>query len=98
MCESRSPPLNREFAFLTLKVLKDLRGVQPGAEAGQAPVSDLLPALVRDHLAVLLHDHQLGDGGDLVALLQLTEGERTEERTCGGLKLHLTHFHSVITI
>lgn len=76
--ESRSPPLKREFGFLTLKVLKDLCGVQPGPEAGQAPVSDLLPALVRDHLAVLLHDHQLGDGGDLVALLQLTETERTE--------------------
>lgn len=77
--ESRSPPLNREFGFLTLKVLKDLCGVQPGPKAGQAPVSDLLPALVRDHLAVLLHDHQLGNGGDLVALLQLTEKERTEQ-------------------
>lgn len=65
--------------LLTLKVLKDLCGVQPGPKAGQAPVSDLLPALVRDHLAVLLHDHQLGNGGDLVALLQLTEKERTEQ-------------------
>lgn len=62
--------------LLTLKVLKDLCSVQPGPEAGQAPVSNLLPALVRDHLAVLFHDDQLGDGGDLVALLQLAEGEK----------------------
>lgn len=61
-----------EFCFLSLKILKDLCSIQPGPEAGQAPVSDLLPAFIRDHLAVLLHDHQLGNGGDLVALLQLT--------------------------
>lgn len=79
------------LVFLTLKVLKDLCGVQPGPEAGQAPLSDLLPALVCDHLAVLLHDHQLGNGGDLVTLLQLTEKERTEQ-----LKPHLTYFHIVI--
>lgn len=63
--------LLNEFGFLTLKVLKELCSVQPGAEAGQAPLSDLLPALVGDHLAVLPHDHQLGHGGDLVPLLQL---------------------------
>lgn len=55
--------------FLALKVLKDLRGVQPGAEAGQAFFSDLCAALVRDHVAVLLHDHQFGHCCDLVALL-----------------------------
>lgn len=65
---------------LTLKVLKDLRGFQPGPEAGQASVSDLFPALVCDHVAVLLHDHQFGHCCDLVALLQLTETETRDKR------------------
>lgn len=65
-------------AVLTLKVLKDFGSIQPGAEAGQASVPDLFSALVCDHVAILLHDHQLWDGGDLVALLQLTVRHRTD--------------------
>lgn len=64
--------------FLTLKVLEDLRSVQPGPEAGQASVSDLFPALVCDHVAVLLHNHQFGHSCDLVALPQLTKTEKKE--------------------
>lgn len=74
--EEISPTFHLCGCFLTLKILKDLCGVQPGPEAGQASVPDLLPALVCDHVAILLHDHQLGHRCDLVALLQFTERKR----------------------
>lgn len=67
-------------SFLTLKVLKDLCSVQPGPEAGQASISDLFPALVCDHVAVLLHDHQFGHRCDFVALLQFTEREKRQTK------------------
>lgn len=53
------------------KVLEDFGHLQPVPEAGQALVSDLLAALVRNDLSVLLNDHQLGDGSDVVPLLEL---------------------------
>lgn len=63
---------------LAVKVLEDLSYFQPVPEAGQTLISDLLPAFVRDHLAVLLHNHQLGHGCDVVPLLQLAEIKQTE--------------------
>lgn len=70
---------HHRYSFLTLKVLKDLCGVQPGPEARQAPVPNLFPAFVRDHVPVLLHNHQLGHGRDLVALLQLSERKKKDK-------------------
>ena len=59
---------------LAFEVLEDLSHFQPAPETGQTLVSDLLPAFVCDHLPVLLHDNQLGNGRYVVPLLQVTEG------------------------
>lgn len=77
--------------FLTLKVLEDLRSVQPGPEAGQASVSDLFPALVCDHVAVLLHNHQFGHSCDLVALPQLTKTEKKRDKKRDSIQKDACH-------
>lgn len=66
------PTAPRPNHLEAVEVLEDLGRLQPGPEAGQALISDLFPPFIRDHLSVLLQDHQLGYRGDLVALLQLT--------------------------
>lgn len=62
--------------LLTHEVLEDLCSIQPGPEARQAVAPNLLSALIGDHVTVFLHDHQFGNGCDLVALLQLTKKRR----------------------
>lgn len=78
---------------LFLKILKDLCSLQPGPEAGQASVPDLFPALVCDHVPVLLYNHQFGHCSDRVALLQLTEKKKQRLLTKQTSWRHLMHCH-----
>lgn len=71
---------NTQVKSLAVEVLEDFGYFQPVPEAGQALISDLLPALVRDHLAILLHDHKLGHGCDVVPFLQLAEIKKKDKQ------------------